>query len=179
MVLASAVAVIPSSRVSAKAVAASINATVPGVTALARSDAVANAPGVASTRGSFAIVLALAVVVVALVTPFFFLSLTVQKIPSLTLLRAVGAPAGYLVRGLMQQVTLVLGVALLLAVGLLGAATAAVNAGLPLALEPRALVIGTVVIVGLSMLGVAFSVWRVLRIDPFQAVSRPGLGGVE
>ena len=123
------------------------------MTALARSDAVANAPGVASTRGSFAIVLALAVVVVALVTPFFFLSLTVQKIPSLTLLRAVGAPAGYLVRGLIQQVVLVLGVALLVAVGLLGAATAAVNAGLPLAIEPRALVIGTVVIVGLSLLG--------------------------
>jgi len=26
---------------------------------------------------------------------------------------------------------------------------------------------------------VAFSVWRVLRIEPVQAVSRPGLGGIE
>ena len=34
-------------------------------------------------------------------------------------------------------------------------------------------------IVGLSLLGVAFSVWRVLRIEPIQAVSRPGLGGIE
>jgi len=176
---ASAVAVIPSSGVSPKAVAAAINATVPAVTALTRSDAVANAPGVSSTQGSFALVLALAVVVVALVTGFFFLILTVQKTRSLTLLRAVGAPASYLVRGLIQQVILVLGVALLVAVGLLVAATAAVNAGLPLTLEPRALLTSTIVIVGLSLLGVAFSVWRVLRIEPFQAVSRPGLGGVE
>ena len=146
----SAVAVIPSAGVSPTALAAAINTTVPAVTALARSDAVANAPGVSSTQGSFAIVLALAVVVVALVTGFFFLILTVQKTPSLTLLRAVGAPASYLVRGLIQQVILVLGVALLVAVGLLVAATAAVNAGLPLTLEPRALVTSTIVIVGLS-----------------------------
>ena len=178
-VLASAVAVIPSSGVSQQAVAASINANVPGVAALTRSDAVANAPGVSSTKGSIAIVLALAVVVVALVTGFFFLILTVQKTASLTLLRAVGAPASYLVRGLFQQVTLVLGVALLVAVGLLLAATATANAGLPLTIEPRALVTSTVVIVGLSLLGVAFSVWRVLRIEPIQAVSRPGLGGIE
>ena len=175
----SAVAVIPSPGVSPKAVAASINAAVPGTAALTRSDAVANAPGVSSTQGSFAIVLALAVVVVALVTGFFFLILTTQKTPSLTLLRAVGAPAGYLVRGLIQQVVLVLGVALLFAVGLVLAATAVVNAGLPLTVEPRALVTSTMVIVGLSLLGVAFSVWRVLRIEPIRAVSRPGLGGIE
>ncbi|MCZ4589807.1 peptide ABC transporter permease [Rhodococcus opacus] len=179
MVLPSAVAVIPSSGVGPKALAAAINATVPQVTALSRSDAVANAPGVSSTQGSFAIVLALAVVVVALVTGFFFLILTVQKTAALTLLRAVGAPASYLVRGLIQQVVLVLGVALLVAVGLLVTATAVANTGLPLAIDPRALVISTVVVVGLSLLGVAVSVWRVLRIDPFQAVGRPGVGGIE
>jgi putative ABC transport system permease protein len=178
-VLPSAVAVIPSAGMSPQAVVTSINAALPGVRALTRSDAVANAPGVSSTQGSFAIVLALAVVVVALVTGFFFLILTVQKTPSLTLLRAVGAPASYLVRGLIQQVALMLGVALLVAVGLLVAAMTAANTGLTLTLQPRALVISTIAIVGLSLLGVAFSVWRVLRIDPFQAVSRPGIGGVE
>ncbi|MFC9552526.1 FtsX-like permease family protein [Rhodococcus sp. NPDC056960] len=179
MVLPSAVAVIPSSGVGPQALAASINATVPQVTALSRSDAVANAPGVSSTQGSFAIVLALAVVVVALVTGFFFLILTVQKTAALTLLRAVGAPASYLVRGLIQQVVLVLGVGLLVAVGLLVTATAVANTGLPLVIDPRALVISTVVVVVLSLLGVAVSVWRVLRIDPFQAVGRPGVGGIE
>ena len=178
-VLPSAVAVIPSPGISPKAVAAAINDAVPQVTALARSDAVANAPGVSSTQGSFAILLVLAVVVVALVTGFFFLILTVQKTAALTLLRAVGAPASYLVRGLIQQVVLVLGAALLVAVGLLVTATAAVNTGLSLVIDPRALVISTAVVVGLSLLGVAFSVWRVLRIDPFQAVGRPGIGGIE
>lgn len=179
MVWPSAVAVLPAPDVTPESLANSINANVPGVKALTRDDAVANALGVSSTQGSFALLQTLAVVVVALVTGFFFLILTVQKTATLTLLRAVGAPASYLVRGLLQQVSLVLGVALLVAIGLLLAAAAAVDTGLPLAVDPRALVVSAVVVVGLSLLGVAFSVWRVLRIDPFQAVGRPGLGGIE
>ncbi len=175
----SAVAVTPSPGMSPEVVAAAINTTVPGVTALTRSEAVAGVPGVSSTQGSFAIVLTLAVVVAALVTGFFFLILTVQKTSSLTLLRAVGAPAGYLVRGLIVQVVLVLGVALLVAVGLLVVAAATADTGLPLNVEPRALINTTLVIVGLSLVGTAFSAWRVLRIEPFAAVSRPGLGGIE
>jgi putative ABC transport system permease protein len=175
----SAVAVTASLGASPAAVAAAINSTVPAVTALTRSDAAANVPGVSSTQGSFAIVLTLAVAVAALVTGIFFLILTVPKTSSLTLLRAVGAPAGYLVRGLIQQVVGVLGVALVVAVGLLKAATTAADTGLTLILEPRALLNSTIAIVGLSLLGVAFSAWRVLRIEPFRAVNRPGLGGVE
>jgi putative ABC transport system permease protein len=175
----SAVAVIPAAGVSPETVAASINASVPGVDAMTRSKAVASAPGVSSVQSSFAIVLALAIAVVALVTGFFFLILTVQKTASLTLLRAVGAPAGYLIRGLLQQVALVLGAALVFAVLLLLAAVAGSGTGLSLAIEPGALAVSTLIIVVLSMLGVAFSIWRVLRIDPVHAVTRTGIGGVE
>jgi putative ABC transport system permease protein len=176
---ASAVAVIPAAGTSPATVAASINAAVSGVKAVTRSDAVANAPGVSSVQGSFAILLALAIVVVALVTGFFFLILTVQKTAPLTLLRAVGAPAGYLIRGLLQQVVLVLGVALVVAVGLLAGVTALARTGLALTVQPGALVTSTVIIVALSLLGVAFSVWRVLRIEPIHAVSHQGPGGLE
>ena len=175
----SAVAATPSAGVSPQALAAAINATVPAVTALTRGDAAASVPGVSSTQGSFAIVLGLAVMVAALVTGFFFLILTVQKTSSLTLLRAVGAPAGYLVRGLIGQLIVVLGVALLVATGLLVAAAAVADTGLALTFQPRALINSAFVIAGLALLGTAFSVWRVLRIEPFRAVSRPGLEGVE
>ena len=175
----SAVAVIPAAGTSPATVAASINAAVSGVKAVTRSDAVANAPGVSSVQGSFAILLALAIVVVALVTGFFFLILTVQKTAPLTLLRAVGAPAGYLIRGLLQQVVLVLGVALVVAVGLLAGVTALARTGLALTVQPGALLTSTAIIVALSLLGVAFSVWRVLRIEPIHAVSHQGPGGLE
>lgn len=175
----SAVVVIPADGVTPSTVAASINAAVPGVEALTRSEAVASAPGVSSVQSSFAIVLGLAVAVVALVTGFFFLILTVQKSASLTMLHAVGAPASYLIKGLLQQVAIVLALALVLAVALLLAATAGSGSGLALTIVPRDLLASALVIVILSLVGVAFSVWRVLRIDPVQAVSHQGLGGVE
>jgi putative ABC transport system permease protein len=178
-VLPSAVAVIPAPGVSPEELVASINSVVPGVTALTRADAVAKAPGVSSVQSSFAIVLGLAVAVVALVTGFFFLILTVQKAGSLTLLRAVGAPASYLIRGLLQQVALVLGVAFVVAVALLMAAVALSGTGLALRIEPQGLLVSTAVIVALSMLGVGVSIWRVLRLDPVHAVTRPGLGASE
>ena len=69
-----------------------------GVEALDRDTAVASLPGVSSIQQSFAIILGLAFVVVILLTGFFFLIITVQKMSSLTLLRAVGASSGFLVR---------------------------------------------------------------------------------
>lgn len=179
VVLPSAVAVIPAPGFDPDTVVAAIDASVPDVEALTRSEAVASAPGVSSVQSSFAIVLALAVAVVALVTGFFFLILTVQKTASLTLLHAVGAPASYLVRGLLQQVAVVLGAGLVIAVALLVAATSGSGTGLPLTIDPASLAFSTAIIVGLSLVGVAFSIWRVLRIEPFQAVNRQGLGGFE
>ena len=74
--------------------AASITQQVDGVEALDRATAVASLPGVSSIRQSFAIILGLAFGVVILLTGFFFLIITVQKIASLTLLRAVGGGPG-------------------------------------------------------------------------------------
>ena len=78
----------------------------------------ASLPGVSSIQQSFAIILGLAFVVVILLTGFFFLIITVQKMSSLTLLRAVGASSGFLVRNLIVQVLLVIGAALLVAMPL-------------------------------------------------------------
>jgi len=175
----SAVAVIPAKGVSPREAADAIAAAIPGVDAMTRSEAVTSAPGVSSVQSSFAIVLGLAIAVVALVTGFFFLILTVQKTAALTLLHAIGAPASYLVRGLLQQVSLVLGVALVVAIALLYAAVSGSSSGLALTIDPTALVTSAAIIVALSLLGVAFSIWRVVRIEPVEAVSHQGLGGVE
>jgi putative ABC transport system permease protein len=47
--------------------------------------------------------------VVPLVTGLFFLIITLQKARALTLLRAIGAPGGVLVRSLLVQVLIVIG----------------------------------------------------------------------
>ena len=78
-----------------------------GVEALDRATAADSLPGVSGVTTSFTIILTLAFVVVTLVVGIFFVILTVQKSTSLTLLRAIGADAGFLTRSLLVQVVAV------------------------------------------------------------------------
>ena len=72
----------------------------PGVDALTRDEAVADAPGVASVSQSFNLIIGLTYIVITIVIGFFFVILTVQKAASLTLLRAIGADTRTLVGAL-------------------------------------------------------------------------------
>lgn len=158
----------------AAGVAEAISANVAGTEALTRQAAVDGSPGVSSVRSSFAIVLLLFYLVVPLVTGLFFLIVTFQKAGALTLLRAIGAPAGVLVRSLLVQV-----VAVVVAGGLLAALLyrlvipTAGSLGLRFEWAPVLQTIGIVLVLGLLTSLVA--VRRVLRIDPIQATTGAGV----
>ena len=167
-----AVAVLPGE--SPAAVAARIDATVDGAEALTRQQAVDESPGVSSVRSSFAIVLALFYLVVPLVTGLFFLIVTFQKASALTLLRAIGAPAGVLVRALLAQVVLVMSVGSLVAFGLYAGALQGVkNLGVRVELMPA--VITSLVVLALALLTSLVAIRRVLRLDPLSATTGGGV----
>jgi putative ABC transport system permease protein len=65
-------------------------------------------PGVSAVRTSLGGVVAIALLIVPIIASFFFVILTVQKAPSLTLLRAIGAPKRKLVGALAFQAAVVL-----------------------------------------------------------------------
>jgi len=177
-VLPSALAVVPAEGVTAADLAEAIDEQVEGVEALTRSQAVNEAPGVASVNQSFQLILALAFVVVAVVIGFFFLILTVQKLPSLALLRAVGAPTGYLVRALLIQVAVVVAIGLVLGGLLTVGAVKGASSGLPVAIDPKALALSAIGVVVLSLVGSAFTLLRVARIDPSTVTNRQTTGGM-
>jgi len=178
-VLPSLVALTPADGTSPGELAAAVDATVPGVEALTRADAAAKSPGVASVSQSFALIINLVRLVVALVIGFFFVILTVQKLPSLTLVRAIGAPTSYLVKGLAVQIAVVLGFGLVFGVLLTAGAIAGTSAGLPISLTTSELVTNVVLVIVLGLIGSIVSLVRVVRIDPVGAVQRPSLGGLE
>jgi putative ABC transport system permease protein len=173
------VAVQPEAGADPAAVARRITAAVAGVEALTRAQAVDASPGVASVRSSLSVVLALAYAVVGLVTGFFFLILTVQKTAALTLLRALGAPAPFLVRALLAQVAFVVfggaaaAAALFEVVARVG--DIGVSVDLPAA-SIAATAAGVTVLGGLSALA---AVRRILRLDPMAAATGSALGGLE
>jgi putative ABC transport system permease protein len=177
-VLPSLVALTPEDGVSPDELAARIDAEVDGVDALTRAEAVADAPGVSAVNTSFRLILGLAFVVVALVIGFFFLILTVQKLASLTLLRAVGASSGYLIRALLLQIAFVVVGGLVVGVVLTLLAVQGASAGLPISLQPATLVASAVGVLVLAALGSLVTLIRVARIDPASVVSRQSMGGL-
>jgi putative ABC transport system permease protein len=176
-VFPSLVAVQPAPGVDPAVLATRITEQVPGTEALTRTQAIEGAPGVGQIKTSFYGIIGLAYVVVVLVIGFFLLILTVQKMPSLVLMRAVGAPVGALVRGILEQMLFVVGGGLIVGLVFLYGAVAAAKVGLPLQIDTGAVaVISLAVVIG-ALLASTFAFVRVAAIDPFDVVAQPNLGG--
>lgn len=159
-------------------VAQEITAAVDGVEALDRATAVDSLPGVAAVSQSFNLVLGLAFVVVTLVVGFFFLILTVQKLPAIALLKAVGYGDAALVRSLLVQVLLVAGAGVVIGGGFLQVASLLSTDEFPIDADPRLVATtGTIVIVLATLASVA-SLRRVARVPATDVVNRQSLGGV-
>ena len=152
-----------------------IDAEVDGVEALTNDEAVSSSPGVSAVNQSFQIILALAFGVVTLVVAFFFLILTVQKAKPLTLLRAVGAPTGYLIRNLVVQILFVMGAGIAIGIGLvLAVRPIATGGAIELDLEPATVIPTIVGLTVLALVGSIGAIRRVLRIDPIRATTDTG-----
>jgi len=177
-VLPSAVAVIPAKGVSPADLAARINRAVPGVDALTRDQAVADAPGVSSVSQSFSLIIGLTYIVITIVIGFFFVILTVQKTASLTLLRAIGADTRTLVGALFVQVLIVVVLAMGIGAGILALAALGSSPVFPISADPAliARVGGTILV--LALLAALVAARRIARIDPIDDVNRPSLGGL-
>ncbi len=173
--LASLVAVEPEPGTDLGTLTDRIDAEVPGTEALTRTEAVEQNPGVVAVNQSLQIILGLALLVVALVVGFFFLILTVQKAKSLTLLRAVGAPARYLVRNLLVQIAAVMAAGSLIGLVVLVLANAVTPSGdVAIQLTPGGVAATLALLAVLALIGGLASIRRVLRIDPIRAVADSG-----
>ena len=186
-VLPTLVAVDPAPGVTPQELATRITEQVPGVEALDLDTAVSSLPGVSSIQQSFGLILALAFFVVVLVTGFFFvilvtgfffLILTVQKTQALTLLRAIGASTGYLLKNLLAQVVLVTVAGTALAGGLLVVAAATSSAGFRVTADPALIVTTGGAVLLLAIVASIGAIRRVTRLDPAAATSRGAGGGL-
>ncbi|MGH9214591.1 MAG: ABC transporter permease [Acidimicrobiales bacterium] len=176
VVLPSVAAVEPAVGVDAADLVRELNAVAPELEAVTREDAAATAPGKEAIRLAFLVVLGLGHLVVAVVIAFFFLTLTLQKEPSITLLRAMGARASYLVRGLVCQVAAVTVGALAIGALLMALAVPVVRSTVPITLEPAAIASSGGTALAVALVGSVPPIRRVLRVDPNAVVSRPLLG---
>jgi putative ABC transport system permease protein len=172
--LPNALGLAPEPGVSPDQLVARVNRTSPELEALTRADAASQAPGVAQVSRSFLVIFLLYGLVVPLVIGLFFLIITLQKAPSLTLLRAIGARSRTLIWALMVQVLVVSGLGI--AVGtLLFLPVSFLRVGsLPLRFDVGAVAGWAIGIMALGVASAWFSARRVLRIEPAEALSGGG-----
>ena len=143
--------------------------------ALTREDAAADTPGVAQVQQSFNIIFLLYGLAVPCVTGLFFLIITFQKANSLTLLRAIGAPARRLVASLLIQVVIIVGLGLIVGTLLYLPLTGRNIGGLQLRFETGAVIFWSVLLMSLGVLSSLVAARRVLRIDPIEATTGAGV----
>lgn len=173
-VLPSALGVGPEKGLAAATLASRINGADRDADALTRAEAAEKAPGVAEVRSSFQVIFLLFGLVVPLTTGLFFLIVTLQKAQSLTLLRAIGARRGVLVRSLLLQVALVVGAGLVIGIAIYTPLTQLTLGEVALRFDPAAVVFWSVLLMALGLLSALLAARRVMAIDPIEATVSEG-----
>ena len=168
--------VIPADGYTPDEAVTSINEQSLDLDALTKQDAAAKTPGVAQVQQSFNIIFLLYGLVVPCVTGLFFLIVTFQKANSLTLLRAIGAPAGRLVSSLLIQVVVIIGIGLLIGTLLYFPLSQQALGGIALQFETRAVIFWSILLLSLGVLSSLVAARRVLQIDPIEATTGQGVG---
>jgi putative ABC transport system permease protein len=151
---------------------ATIDAVADGAAyALTIDDAVEAIPGVSAQRTTFNQILGVTVVIALVVIALFFALLTVERTGLYGVLKAIGARSGTIFAGLVAQAVVVTLVAAVIA----GAAVVVLDllippGSIPLFVSIGRIVTSIVLLLVAAVIGCAFSLRRVLRIDPASAL---------
>jgi len=138
---------------------------------LTEAEAINALPGVAAQNSVFNQIIGLTVLIAIIVVALFFALITVERVGLYGVLKALGAGSGRLFAGVLLQAVIVTVIAC--AIGALAAL--ALDAVIPVGSIPFAagagrLIGSTIVLLVAAVIGCAFSLRRVLRVDPAQAI---------
>ena len=161
---------------SAAELVAAVDATLgDGGFALSIPDSINAIPGVKEQRGTFNQILGVTVVIALVVVALFFALITVERTGLYGVLKAIGARSGTIFLGLVTQAVVVTLVAAVIAGGAVVVLDLLIPPGsIPLYISPGRIVTSIVLMLVAAIVGSAFSLRRVLRIDPASALGSAG-----
>ncbi len=141
-----------------------------GVTAVTATEAIEALPVVQQQSSTFQGIIGVTFIVTLLVVALFFALITLERVGLYAVLKALGAGTKDLMAGISAQAVCVSLVALVLGFGLSLIFTNLLPAELPVRVLPSRLVQIAVAVVLTSLVGSLFSLRRVLRVDPAEAI---------
>lgn len=139
--------------------------------ALTTTEAIEAIPGVREQRSTFNQIIGVTIAIGGVVVALFFALLTVERLSLYGVLKALGARSGTLFAGLVAQAVVVTAVASVVAGGLAFLIDALVPPGsIPLDISWGRVLTSAALLLGAAVIGCAFSLRRVLRVDPAAAI---------
>ena len=136
-------------------------------------DAIDALPGLAQQRSVFGQIIGVTLVIALVVVALFFALLTVERTALYGVLKALGASSSTIFAGVLLQALAVTAVAVVIGAAAAFGLDAIVPPGsIPFAATTARAVTSAVALAGAAVLGCAFSLRRVLRIDPASAIGR-------
>ncbi len=149
--------------------AAELNGLV-GISAVTAIEAIEALPVVQQQSSTFEAIIGLTFVVTLLVVALFFALITLERIGLYAVLKALGAGTKDLMAGISAQAVCVSVVALVIGFGLSVVFVSLLPDDLPVRIEPARLAQIAVGVIVTAIVGSLFSLRRVLRIDPAEAI---------
>lgn len=128
-------------------------------------------PGVSQQRATFNQIIGVTILIAVVVVALFFALLTVERVGLYGVLKAVGASSRTLFAGVVTQALAVALVAALIGAALALALDAAIPPGsIPFVAGPARLGSSIAIVLAAAVAGCAFSLRRVLKVDPATAI---------
>ncbi len=141
-----------------------------GIAVVTADEAIDALPVVQQQSSTFEGIIGVTFVVTLLVVALFFTLITLERVDLYAVLKALGARTGNLMAGISAQAVGVSLVALVLGFGLSVAFVGLLPAELPVRLVPARLLQTAVGVLMSALLGSLFTLRRILRIDPAEAI---------
>lgn len=147
------------------------SATSDSTETLTISAATESLPGVSQQRSTFNQIIGVTVVIAMVVVALFFALITLERTSLYGVLKALGASNGYLLAGVVGQALTVTLIASAIGIAAALALDAVIPAGsIPFEVTTSRLITSVLLLVGAAIAGSAFSLRRVLRIEPASAI---------
>lgn len=138
---------------------------------LTEEEAINALPGVAAQESVFNQIIGLTVLIAIIVVALFFALITVERIGLYGVLKALGAGSGRLFAGVLLQAVVVTLIACVIGAVAALALDATIPAGsIPFTATGARLFGSTIFLLVAALIGCGFSLRRVLRVDPAQAI---------
>lgn len=149
-----------------------IDASTDGATeTLSVADAISAIPGVSEQSATFNQIIGVTVAIALVVIALFFALLTVERTSLYGILKALGAKSSTIFAGLVAQAVVITMIAAIVAGALVIMLDLALPPGsIPLQVTASRIVASVALLLLASVLGCAFSLRRVLRVDPAAAI---------